>query len=79
MFIHLGANIIVPTKEVIAIIDVKMKKTAESMVEFLDVADEEGFVINIDEGETKSYVITSKNVYFSPISSMTLKKRISFI
>lgn len=79
MFIHLGANVLVPIKDVIAIIDVKMKDSAESMKEFLHVADEEGFVVTIDEGETKSYVITSKNVYFSPISSLTLKKRSHFV
>ncbi|OEF97310.1 extracellular matrix regulator RemB [Desulfuribacillus alkaliarsenatis] len=75
MFIHLGANVLIPIKDVIAIIDVKMKDTADSMKEFLDVADEEGFVVKIEDGEIKSYVITTKNVYFSPISSVTLKKR----
>jgi len=79
MFIHLGANVLVPIKEVIAIIDVKMKDSAESMVEFLNIADEEGFVVNIEEGETKSYVVTSKHVYYSPISSLTLKKRSHYL
>ncbi len=79
LFIHLGANVLVPLKDVIAIIDAKMEESTESMREFLHTADEEGFVVTIDQDEIKSYVVTTKNVYYSPISSLTLKKRSHFI
>lgn len=79
MFIHLGGDVMVPSKEVIAIFDIKMKYSSESTKEFLDVADEEGFVVVIDPNESKSFVLTTRKVYFSPISSLTLKKRASFL
>ncbi len=79
MFIHLGGDVMVQSKEVIAIFDVKMNYSSDSTKEFLDVADEEGFVVVIDENETKSFVVTTRKVFYSPISSLTLKKRAGFV
>ncbi|ASS73547.1 DUF370 domain-containing protein [Tumebacillus algifaecis] len=79
MFIHLGGDVMVQSKDVIAIFDLKMKYSSDSTKEFLNVADEEGFVVMIDENESKSFVVTSKKVYYSPISSLTLKKRAGFV
>jgi hypothetical protein len=79
MFIHLGGDVMVQSKDVIAIFDLKMKYSSDSTKEFLNVADEEGFVVTIDENESKSFVVTSKKVYYSPISSLTLKKRAGFV
>lgn len=69
----------VPSKEVIAIFDLRMKDSADSTKEFLNVAEEEGFVVVIDDSESKSFVVTNRKVYFSPISSLTLKKRAGFV
>lgn len=69
----------VQSKEVIAIFDLKMKYSSDSTKEFLDVADEEGFVVIIDQNESKSFVVTTRKVYYSPISSLTLKKRAGFV
>ncbi|GAX88719.1 extracellular matrix regulator RemB [Effusibacillus lacus] len=79
MFIHLGGDVMVPSKEVIAIFDLKMKESADATREFLNVAEEEGFIVVIDENESKSFVVTNRKVYFSPISSLTLKKRAGFV
>lgn len=69
----------VSSKDVIAIFDTRLADQSTSTQEFLKVADEEGFVIVIDKNESKSFVVTSKNVFYSPISSLTLKKRAGFI
>jgi hypothetical protein len=79
LFIHLGGDVMVPNKDVIAILDLKMKDSADSTKEFLNVAEEEGFVVVIDENDSKSFVVTNQKVYFSPISSLTLKKRAGFV
>ncbi|MGZ4106969.1 MAG: extracellular matrix regulator RemB [Tumebacillaceae bacterium] len=79
MFIHLGGDVMVQSKDVIAIFDVKMKYSADATKEFLNVADEEGFVVVIDQSESKSFVVTTRKVYYSPISSLTLKKRAAFV
>jgi len=78
MFLHLGGDIMVPNKEVIAIFDLKMH-CADATKEFLKICNEEGFVVVIDEKETKSFVVTNKKVYYSPISSLTLRKRANFM
>lgn len=80
MFIHLGGDVIVPKEEVVAIIDLESASKASSTREFLSVAKEEGFVINICQlDRAKSFIVTEKNVYYSPISSATLLKRGSSI
>ena len=76
VFLHLGADVIVPKKDVIAIIDMTSHHKSKVTEEFLQVADEEGFVRHVSEpGKAKSFVLTTKYVYYSPISSSTLKKR----
>ncbi|QSQ08628.1 hypothetical protein H0A61_00966 [Koleobacter methoxysyntrophicus] len=79
MFIHLGGDTIVPTKDVIAIIDMKMAKESKSTLEFLQIAEDEGFVTNIAGDRPKSFVITTKQVYLTPISSTTLQRRAGFM
>lgn len=75
VFLHLGADVVVPTKDVIAIFDIDSTGESDITQEFLKVVEEEGFVRDISEGEAKSLIVTTRNVYFSPISSATLGKR----
>jgi hypothetical protein len=79
MFIHLGGDVMIPTKEVIAIFDVRSKEKSEITAEFLDYAKKQGNVSVIDPEEPKSFIITRDKVYFSPISSITLKKRAGYV
>lgn len=75
MFLHLGGDVIVPKKDIVAIIDIRSKSSGITR-EFLEIAGDEGFVINISEnGKEKTYVITANEIYLSPISCNTLKKR----
>ena len=64
----------VPIAEVIAILDIRNKKSAayrHYMVEKkLDKP-----IIDLADGDPSSYVLTNKTVYLSNISSLTLKKR----
>ena len=75
MFIHLGGDVVVPKKEVVAILDIQAG-LAPATKEFIEIAGDEGFIKNISEkNKGKSYVITTKEIYLSPISCTTLKKR----
>ncbi|WP_027364719.1 extracellular matrix regulator RemB [Desulfotruncus alcoholivorax] len=75
MFLHLGGDVIVPKREIVAILDIRSKASAITR-EFLEIAGDEGFIINISEpGKEKTYVITNNEIYLSPISCTTLKKR----
>lgn len=76
MFLHLGGDIVVPKEHVIAIINMQPTKKTEINKEFMQLAEDEGFIVKITEKNTaKSIVVTSEMVYLSPISSTTLKKR----
>lgn len=79
MFLHLGNDIVVQLNDIIAIMDMETTTVSKITREFLTIAEEEGFIINISEGLPKSYVITEVNkkskIYISPISSVTLLKR----
>lgn len=76
MFIHLGGDFIVPKEEVIAIVNTQLMKKTEVNREFMELAENDGFITPItDKSNAKSVIITSKKIYLSPISSVTLKKR----
>jgi extracellular matrix regulatory protein B len=65
----------ISAREVIAIIDATPKKAAFSEYPFLQHAEQDGWIEKIEDGVTKSFVITDYKIYASPISSLTLKKR----
>ena len=79
MFLHLGENVVVPIKDVIGIFDLQTTMYSSDTIQFLRMAEEDGFVERITEETPKSYVIAEVNkkskVYLSPISSTTLSKR----
>ena len=79
MFLHLGENIVVPIKEVIGIFDLQNSMYSSDTIQFLRLAEEDGFVVRISDDKPKSFVIAEVNkkskIYLSPISSATLTKR----
>lgn len=83
MFIHLGKDVAVPIKSIIAILDLESTTTSKITKEFLKVAQEEGFIENISEDIPKSFIITEQDkkskIYLSHISSVTLQKRSNFL
>ncbi|SFR11902.1 extracellular matrix regulator RemB [Desulfoscipio geothermicus] len=75
MFLHLGGDVVVPKKDIVAILDIRAKSSGITR-EYLEIAGDEGFIVNISEpGKEKTYVITGNEIYLSPISCNTLKKR----
>lgn len=83
MFLHLGGDVVIPTKNVIAIFDIDSTTISEDTRDFLKIAEEEGFIESISEDIPKSFIITETNkkskIYLSPISSVTLQKRSGYI
>ncbi len=80
MFLHLGADVLINKKYIIAIMDLETTSVSKITKEYLKIATKENRVINVsNEDLPKSYVITNENgekkVYVSPISSQTLNKR----
>ncbi len=75
MFLHLGGDVVVPKKEIIAIFDARAM-SASSTREFIEIAGDEGFIKNIPgQKKEKSYVVAINEIFLSPISCATLSKR----
>ncbi|WP_084413172.1 extracellular matrix regulator RemB [Desulfovirgula thermocuniculi] len=75
MFIHLGGDVIIPKKDIVAIISAQACRSAAT-AEFLGLARSEKKLELIGErGKEKSFVLTREKVFLSPISCATLKKR----
>ncbi|MBP1890787.1 hypothetical protein J2Z53_002405 [Clostridium moniliforme] len=79
MFLHLGENVVVPIKDVIGIFDLEATMYSSDTIQFLRMAEEDGFVERITKDKPKSFVIAEvdkkSKIYLSPISSSTLTKR----
>jgi hypothetical protein len=78
MFLHLGADTVIPLRDVIAITDLKAARSGINE-EFLRVMQEENLIEDISDNNAKSFVVTDKKVFLSAISSTTLKKRAQFL
>jgi len=74
VFLHLGGDVVVSKKDVIMILDTQTL-TSPATREFIEIAGDEGFIKNISGGKEKSYVVTTREIYISPISCKTLQKR----
>ncbi|EDS76892.1 extracellular matrix regulator RemB [Clostridium massiliodielmoense] len=79
MFLHLGENVVVPLKDIIGIFDLEATMYSSDTIQFLRMAEEDGFVERITKDNPKSFVVAEVNkkskIYLSPISSSTLTKR----
>lgn len=82
MFLHLGQDTIITTDEIIGIFDLDTSTVMKSTRDFLSMMTKAKKVVNVSYELPKSFVLTydektkEKKMYISPISSMTLLKRI---
>ncbi len=83
MFLHIGGDVVLPVKNIIAIMDIESTTVSKDTKEFLKIAEEEGFIESISNDLPKSFIITESDkkskIYLSPISSVTLQKRSGYI
>ncbi|AOK90634.1 DUF370 domain-containing protein [Paenibacillus sp. CMAA1739] len=75
MYIHLGGEKIIRSSELVAIFDISIEKSSKISKQYVNHAQQQKHVEMIGEEEAKSIVVTQNTVYYSPISSTTLKKR----
>lgn len=77
MFLHLGNDLSVRTREILAVLDYSAFRKGKN-AQFLRDKEEKGLLFrssDLLEEEIKSLVITKKMIYLSPISTHTLYKR----
>ena len=79
MYIHLGGEKIIRTSQVVAIFDISIEQSSKLSRQFMAQAQKNRGVETIGEEEPKSIVVTDERVYYSPISTSTLKKRARYL
>lgn len=76
MYLHLGKDTVVNTKDVIAILDLESTSVSKNTRDFLKIVEEEGFVRNVSEELPRSFVLCEIDgqsvVYITNISSKAL-------
>lgn len=75
MFIHLGGDMVLNADSIVAILDHNSQDLSEENQNFLKVKKKQKATVKVTEDVPKSFVITKDEVYLSPISSHTLKRR----
>ncbi|MGY4688210.1 extracellular matrix regulator RemB [Salibacterium sp. K-3] len=78
MFIHLGGDTVIRSKDVITIVDQDTHDSSSITQQFLSARGEED-IERISSEQTKSVVVTTEKIYLSPISTLTLKRRAQVI
>lgn len=80
MYLHLGCDTVVNTKNIISVLDLESTSISKYSKEFLKIVEEEGFVRNVSEELPKSFVICEEKgqsvVYITNISTKALAGRI---
>ncbi len=79
MYIHIGGDRMIRARELIAIFDISIEQSSKLSSQFMQAAKEQQHVEVVGEEEVKSIVLTQNYIYYSPISSSTLKKRLYHI
>ena len=79
MFLHLGGDCVVPTKNIIGIFDIENTSVSKDTKTFLSNVSKQGEVVYVTQELPKSFVVCQNNgkltTYISQISVQTLKKR----
>lgn len=82
MFLHLGQDTVITTDEILGIFDIDTTTVSKATRTYLAMKEKNKDVINVSFELPKSFIVTfdkktkEKKVYISPISSVTLLKRI---
>ena len=76
MYLHVGGESLVPSRQVIAILDGETARKAKETRLFLDQASAKGRIRDVSGGTINSYIVTDTHVYASAISTATIKRRV---
>ena len=81
MYLHLGGDKVVKTKDIIGIFDMDTSTVSKNTRDYLNTAEKNGEVVTVSFDLPKSFIVVSKKrskqktVYISQISPTTLNKR----
>ena len=79
MYLHLGQSVMVPKKDVVAVLDLDNTSQSYLTREFLSAAEKAGRVVNVSDDLPNSCVVCQSGdkvtVYLSQLNSATLRGR----
>ncbi len=79
MYLHLGQDVVVAQKDIIAVFDLDNSSQSHITRDFLAKAEKAGRVINVSDDLPKAFAVVRRGgqdyVYLSQLSSATLLKR----
>lgn len=75
MYIHLGADVTVDSREIIGIFDLEKTSVQKSVNEYLSACQKSGKIYYVSLDMPKSFVVCENSVYVSNVSASTLRKR----
>jgi hypothetical protein len=73
MYLHIGEDVLVNTGDIVTILDKKLLESSPILAEFLQKKAD--ITLHLAKNSIKSVVVTTKHIYYSPLSSVTLTKR----
>ncbi|MBQ4100932.1 MAG: DUF370 domain-containing protein [Oscillospiraceae bacterium] len=83
MYLHLGADVLIKTSQIIGIFDLENTSVSKITREYLNRISKKSKVIYISNEMPRSFCVCESGgdvtVYVSPISPTTLKKRTGFV
>lgn len=74
MFIFIGNDEVLQTEKIVSILDFQLLKSSTKVKNMIKHKTEQEAVYG-DESDAKSIIVTDDDIYFSPLSILTLKKR----
>lgn len=78
MYLFLGGDITVMSKDVIGIFDIEECSVSRTTADFLNASAARSQIVNISEDMPKSFIVTESKTYISNVSHNTIRKRNSF-
>ncbi|MCM3715986.1 extracellular matrix regulator RemB [Halalkalibacter oceani] len=75
MFIHLGGDVLIRSKDIIAILNRDVQEHSSITKTYLKEEEARKAKTIISADYIKSIVITDNDIYYSPVSSLTLNRR----
>lgn len=79
MFIHLGNDVVINSKNIVGIFDIENTTTGKNTSKILENATKENRVVTVSFEMPKSFIVCIENgkeiIYVSQISVSTLRKR----
>lgn len=77
MLLHVGSQIAIFAKNVVAILDYKAATISPATREFIEVARSERRLKDVSVGQQESILVLDDQVIISPIAASTLRKRMA--